>query len=208
MPRAGSRRRGDGSQPTRDRLVAAARTRLVEHGFAGATAREIGQEADLNPALVFYHFGTLNDLLLAALDTSSSSSLERYERALEEADGLRQMLAVARDQQGFDHSSGHVQLVAQMIAGGVVDPSLGREVARRIEPWVDLTRRAARRGLPAALQGRLPIDDLAFAIVALALGAEILSTLSGDHDRTRRALDRLTDDRGLLRGLFSGRERG
>jgi AcrR family transcriptional regulator len=40
-------------------------------GFAGASAREIARRADCNQALVFYHFGSVTELLLAGLDDST-----------------------------------------------------------------------------------------------------------------------------------------
>jgi AcrR family transcriptional regulator len=201
MPRAGSRRRTAASRDARQRLLAAAATLLSTKGYAGATARAIGDEAGCNQALVFYHYGTLNDLLLAALDASSHDRLQRYQAELDNARGLRKVLGVARSLYRSDRESGHINLVAQMVAGGVVDRDLGRQVAQRIEPWIELTQRAIDTTLPAAVRRRLPVGDIAYVIVAMALGAQLLGILSGDHDRTQAALDRLTSSRGLLRGL-------
>lgn len=206
MPRSGARRRSDASAGTRQRLVEAATAVLARDGYAGATARAVGAEAGCNPALVFYHYGTLNGLLLAALDASSEASLQRYRAGLDRAGGLREVLAVAREQHRVDRDSGHINLVAQMVAGGVLDRALGREVAARIEPWVALTRGAVAQSVPSAVGRRLPVDDLAFAIVAMALGAQLLAALSGDYRRTEAAVERLTAHGGLLRSLLGGSE--
>lgn len=187
-------------------LVDAASTILGTKGFAAATARAIGEEAGCNPGLVFYHYGTLNELLLAALDASSRASLRRYEAELDTATGLREVLGVARRLYRADRDAGHINVVAEMVAGGIVDRDLGRQVAERIEPWVQLTRHAIAKSLPAAVRRRLPADHLAYVIVAMALGAELLSTLSGNHERTEAALRRLTSNRGLLRGLLTANE--
>lgn len=205
MPRAGSRRRSDSSQDTRERLVSATTRLVATKGFASATARAIGEEAGCNQALVFYHYGSLNDLLLAALDASSQANLQRYQAELDKAKGIRDVLGVARHLYRADRESGHVNLLAQMVAGGIVDRDLGRQVAERTEPWVQLTRHAIHKALPAPVRRRLPVDDLAYVIVAMALGAELLGTLFGDHDRTQAALDGLTGNRGLLRGLLNTR---
>lgn len=203
MPRAGSRRRTAPSQDTRGRLVDATTRLLATRGFAAATARAIGDEAGCNQGLVFYHYGTLNDLLLAALDASSQASLQRYRSELEKATGLRAVLSVARTLYGTDRASGHINVVAEMVAGGIVDRQLGRQVAERIEPWIQLTRQALDQSLPAAARRRLPLNEIAYVVVAMALGAELLSTLSGNHERTQAALDRLTTNRGLLGSLIS-----
>jgi len=205
MPRAGSRRRTEASQDTRQRLVSGAITLMATKGFASATARAIGEEAGCNQALVFYHYGSLNELLLAALDASSQANLQRYQTELDKAKGLRDVLGVARHLYRTDRESGHVSLLGQMVAGGIVDRDLGRQVAERTEPWIQLTRHAIQKALPAPVRHRLPVDDLAYLIVAMALGAELLGTLSGDHERTQAALDRLTGNRGLLRGLLNTR---
>ena len=57
---------------TRDALIEAAIAVLRESGFASASARRIAQRAGCNQALVFYHFGTVNDLLVAALEEVSA----------------------------------------------------------------------------------------------------------------------------------------
>lgn len=204
MPRAGARRRTDRSRDTRQRLVEAAGRLLATEGFAATTARAIGAEADCNPALVFYHYGTLNDLLLAALDESNERSLQRYDDELDEADGLRDLIGVIRDVYPEDDRSGHINLMAQMVAGGIVDRELGRQVSERVEPWVQLTRAALRRALPAPLRRRFPVDELSYLIVAAAMGAELLATLADDHTRNRAALRRLTDSGATLRSFLSG----
>ena len=66
---------------TRARLVEAALQSLQEEGFAGTTARSIAARAGVNQALVFYHFGGVDGLLLAALDASATERLGRYETA-------------------------------------------------------------------------------------------------------------------------------
>ena len=70
-------------------LVAAAIDALREAGFAGASAREIAGRAGYSQALVFYHFGSVNDLLLAALDEVSARRMDDYRGLLEDATSVR-----------------------------------------------------------------------------------------------------------------------
>jgi len=70
-----------------------------------------------------------------------------------------------------------------MIAGASSTPGLGAEVAARIEPWKGFAREAiehALRGSPLA--AALPAEDVAYAVVALYLGLEMLSHLEGDRE--------------------------
>lgn len=62
---------------TREALVAGAIAALREVGFVGASAREIADRADASQGSIFYHFGSVNGLLLAALDHVSATILRR-----------------------------------------------------------------------------------------------------------------------------------
>src|ERR1700731_2313647 len=83
-PGVASRRAGTvAGNETRRVLVNAAIETLKSEGFVGTSARAIAKQAGCNQALVFYHFGSVVDLLLAALDEVSERRKERYEIALE-----------------------------------------------------------------------------------------------------------------------------
>ena len=91
MANAGPRRAASpgapraGSTDNRAALIDGAIEALREVGFAGASAREIARRSGCNQALVFYHFGSVNELLLAALDDISTRRLEAYQQMLDEA---------------------------------------------------------------------------------------------------------------------------
>ena len=67
---------------TRDQILEATLETLRDEGFAGATSRAIARRGDFNQALVFYYFGSLDGLLLAALDLTSERRLARYRESL------------------------------------------------------------------------------------------------------------------------------
>ena len=180
------------SLETRQRLVAATTGLLATAGFAGTTTRAIGEAASCNPALVAYHFGSLNALLLEALDASSESRMRRYGAALGASGTRREALATLRRLYSEDRRSGHVALVAQLVAGGVMDHALGREVARRIQPWVDFAEETIAVHVPAVVLRRLPARELAYAIVAGFLGLELLDALLGEQAEGNAVLERLT----------------
>jgi AcrR family transcriptional regulator len=175
---------GKGSKKTRRRLVEAAIETLKEEGFAGASARAIGRRGDLNPALIFYHFGSVNDLLLAALDETSRQRMERYQEAVRNVEDLSTLIGVAADIYREDLESGHITVLAEMIAGASSVPDLGPEIASRMEPWVEFAEAAIGRVLRDTPMGQvLPVRDIAFAVVALYLGVELVTHLDDDARR-------------------------
>jgi AcrR family transcriptional regulator len=201
----GKRRAGQGDTPRR--LVAATVELLSTAGFAGTTVRAIGERAGCNSALVSYHFGSLNALRLAALDASSDARRQRYEAELPAVGSWREARRVLRRLYREDRDCGHVDLLGEMVAGGLIDRSLGRQVAARIEPWVALVAETIARLVPtAALRRRIPIRELAYGITASFLGLGLLGALNDDHTRGDAVVDRLTAERSSWR-LLTGAER-
>jgi AcrR family transcriptional regulator len=180
------------SAATRGRLIDAARHVLATEGIRAATIRRIAAVAGCNSALISYHFGSLNDLLIAALRESSRARLERYEGALAGVTSLRDLRRAMRELYQEDRASGHVRLLSEMMAGGLMDPALGAAVVREVQPWLTLTEASLRRVLPSALRRRFPVHEAAYGIVAMFLGMEVLGTLEGDHRRADAVVDRLS----------------
>jgi AcrR family transcriptional regulator len=163
---------------TRQRIVEAAVQTIKERGFAATSARAIAATGGFNQALVFYHFGSVNDLLIAALDHTSALRMARYRAAMDSVDTLPELLAEAYQE---DLAGGHIKVLAEMIAGASAMPELGPEIAARMQPWITFTEEAVVRVMAGSSLGPLvPSRDLAFAIVSLYLGAAMLSHLGDD----------------------------
>ena len=86
---------GGGSPTTRQVLVEAAVETLKTEGFAGSSARSIARRAGCNQGLVFYHFGSVVNLLLAALDAVRAERLERYTAAVDAVGSPAELVDVA-----------------------------------------------------------------------------------------------------------------
>ena len=169
---------------TRRQIVDAALETLRREGFAGATSRAIARAGGFNQALIFYHFGSLDALLLAALDATSEERLARYRQAVDEAETFEELVAVATRIYAEDRDKGHMTVVAQMIAGSVARPELAPEMVNRMEPWLELCEEALAKAAAAVGAPELvPFRDLAYAFVTFYLGVNLLTHL--DRDRTR-----------------------
>ena len=168
-------------------MVEAALETLKAEGFAGASARSIARRGGFNQALVFYHFGSVQELLLAALDATSARRMEAYAEALEGASGIEDLFRVARSVYREDIAEGHITVLAEMLAGSVGDPELRGELVARMEPWIDFAERAVTKAVEGTvLAGMIPARDAAHAIVAFYLGGELLAHLDPDADRIER----------------------
>jgi AcrR family transcriptional regulator len=175
---------------TRERLVEAALTTLRTRGFPGTTARAIARTGKLNQALIFYHFGSLDRLLLAALDLTSAQRLARYRSALEDTTSLTEVVDVMARLYAEDVEVGHVAAVQEMVAGSSSVPALRPEVVARIEPWVRFADDVITRLLKGTfLESVLPTKDFAYAAVALYFGIETLTHLDGDRSRAEALFD-------------------
>jgi AcrR family transcriptional regulator len=164
------------SEDTKNRLVEAARAVLMEEGFAGASARVIATRAGVNQALVFYHYGGVDPLLLAALDASSEVRLAAYAEAVDSAGSIPALIERLEALFAEDVASGHMTLVTELVAAGLSRPDLRKQVTARAEPWRVLTQRAARRYL-ANTPFESAADEIASLVVALGLGANLLARL-------------------------------
>jgi AcrR family transcriptional regulator len=177
---------------TRERIVDAALETLKDEGFAGATSRAIARAGGFNQALIFYHFGSLDGLLLAALDKTSAERLQRYREAVDGADSAEELAAVAAAVYAEDRDRGHMTVVSQMVAGSVARPELASELVSRMEPWIELCEEALRKALSSTpATPVVPLRDLAYAVVTFYLGLNLLTHLDQDRERTEAVIARL-----------------
>jgi AcrR family transcriptional regulator len=176
---------------TRAMLIEAAIDVLRESGFAGASARRIAQRAGCNQALVFYHFGSVNDLLMAALEEVSARRMAAYRELLDRSGTAAELVSGARSVFEADLDAGHVTVLTEMISGAQSVPGLGERVAACLAPWRDFAARAISDVLASSPVARLlPAEEAAHAVVAGLLGLEMLASLDGDRTAALALFDR------------------
>lgn len=192
----------EGSTDTRRVLVEAAIETLKSEGFAGASARAIAGRAGCNQGLVFYHFGSVVNLLLAALDAVSADRLEHFRAAVDRVTSPTELIDVAAAIFGEDLDAGHVTVLVEMIAGASSTPGLGPEVAARIAPWTQFAQAATQAALGgSALDSVIPPSTVAHGVVALYLGLEMLTHLDGDKAPALELFDRAKEVAALFQAL-------
>ncbi len=185
---------------TRHTIVDAALHALKTLGYAEVSARRIAAVGGFNQALIFYHFGSVDDLLVAALAQSSQHRLARYQERMGSAGNLLDLMSAARELYREDLQSGHVKVLAELVGAGSVSPELGAKVAQHVEPWLAFTTATLDRMLgQSSLRALVLPGDAAFALAALYLGMELLTSLSGDS----APVDSLFDSAARIATLLS-----
>jgi AcrR family transcriptional regulator len=167
---------------TRERILRAALRTLATEGFAATSARAIARTGGFAPGVIYYHFDDLQDLLLAALEYTSTNRLVRYRTEVDAATSTTDLLQRLRALYAEDVAEGHTSAVQELFAGASSSPRLARGILEQVQPWIDFTEAATRRLLAGTpLEQVLPAPELARAIVALYLGLETLTHLDRDH---------------------------
>jgi AcrR family transcriptional regulator len=175
---------------TKLQIAEAALETLKAKGFAGASARVIARTGGFNQALIFYHFGSVHNALLAALDLISDRRLSEYAPAIASARTASELGHLARRIYEEDLERGYITALGEMVSGGITDATLGAQVSARIEPWIAMVQSKLEQLLGgSALQGLGSSADLAFGIVALYFGVDMLSHLQRDRARAESLLD-------------------
>ncbi|HEX7276564.1 MAG TPA: TetR family transcriptional regulator, partial [Acidimicrobiales bacterium] len=141
-PRRGTTRT---AEVTRAKMVEAALASLHEDGILGASARSIARRGGFNQALIFYHFSSVHQLLLAAVEELSGRRSERYQRRLAEVTTLRELVAVAGELHAEDLEDGHITVLSQMLAAAATVPELRQPMRERFDPWIAIVEEAVVR---------------------------------------------------------------
>lgn len=162
------------SDDTKARLREAAFATVRDVGLAGASARAIASAAQVNQALIFYHFHTVAELLEAASDAAIDESLQHYRAAFDRVTSVDELVEVSRQLHAREQAIGNVAFMAQMLSGAQHDPVLARAARSALGAWtgeVQAVLQRVLRGSPA--DGLLDIDGLARLVAAGFVGLEL-----------------------------------
>lgn len=174
------------SQDTRARIVEATLDTIRTEGMLGASARAIARTGQFNQASIYYHFGSINEAVIAAITHMSEERLERYAKRLEEVTSLTELVEVAAELHREDVDSGTIHVMSQvMSAAGGGDRRLADAIGHVFSAWIAVVRQALAQALDTTpLASVLPLDELAYAVSASFVGIELLGQLDGDADRS------------------------
>jgi AcrR family transcriptional regulator len=176
--------------PSRSRAVEAfldaAERLLIEVGYAGVTTRRLAGEAGLNPGLVHYYFGSLDEVLVQALERFTARLIER-QRAMYEAEvPFREKWRTAMRYIEEDLAAGYPKIWLELQALGWNRPEIRERVARVNAEWREVL--TAAFGKAADEYGlapeEFPVDAMVSLVMMFNQGLELerLSGISEGHD--------------------------
>lgn len=199
-PTSGASRATVGDSATRERVISAAVTTILELGFYRASTNEIARRAGVTWGVIQHYFGTREALMLAVLQDGARHFAETVQHAhvtgqtvRERMDGLVDVL--------FSHYAradymAHLQILLNMDH----DPRTSAEVRTTMREVAEKSNVHIRRLLRETLGPASKIPDLNATIVLVlrgfALSQQLLDTMAYDTLAPKR--DRISRQRQLL----------
>ncbi|MBP2471492.1 AcrR family transcriptional regulator [Crossiella equi] len=152
----------------------------IEHirtrGIAATRPADIASSLGISTALVFYHFGTIENLIIEAFSAAAERDLERLEALRAEGSAVNRLSAVLRFYAPTEDAAGWV-LWIESWAASLHDDNL-RKVAQNLDlRWRDVVEEIIREGVaeggfdcpdPRGAAWRITslLDGLAIQVVA------------------------------------------
>ncbi len=173
----------------RARILDAALRTLITNGYANASVRAIATNGGFSPALVFYHFGSVDALLLAVLDQVSGERLARYRTRLADIANLQTLGAAMEELYCEDLQLGQLTAVQEIVGAMAFDAELGVEIVDRMQAWMVFAEELASRILAGSpLEGSINPAVIGSAVIALYMGLEIVARMRGGDSTGSSAL--------------------
>lgn len=192
------------SDETRQRIMAAALETLREEGIAGTSARSIARNGDFSQAAIFYHFGSVERLLVEACTNASNNQVDSYRSRANSARDLSALVEIGRALHTDERQAGSMRVLTQLMAGAAGNPELGHTVNENFERWIALVEVALNNALgDHPLGDLLPRRQVAVGISAMFLGMELMSQGGLDDADPDTIFDALDTVAELIEGLRS-----
>ena len=166
-------------------LLDAAERLLVSEGRDGLTTRRVARAAGVNQGLVYHHFGSLEELMLAVLERFTQRLIERQRAMYARAVPFREKWLEAMGYMEADLAAGYPKVWLELQALGWNRPELRSRVAGVNEAWRNVLRDAfaEARGEYGLTEEQLPLEAAVSLVMTFTQGVEVerLSGISTGH---------------------------
>jgi AcrR family transcriptional regulator len=163
----------------------AAERLLVSEGRDGLTTRRVAHAAGVNQGLVYHHFGSLEELMLAVLERFTQRLIERQRTMYAREVPFREKWLEAMGYMEADLAAGYPKVWLELQALGWNRPELRSRVAGVNEAWRNVLRDAfaEAREEYGLTEEQLPLEAAVSLVMTFTQGVEVerLSGISTGH---------------------------
>lgn len=197
-----TKRKSSNGDETRRRIAEATLETLRTEGIVGTSARTIARIGDFNQALIFYHFGSINEAIIAAVQMMSDKRLENHRQHLASVTSLSELIDVAKSLHAQDRAENNMTVLTQAFAGAAGDQEMGPKLYAQLEPWNAMVGASVERVIGnAAVAQAISHEQITQMITALFLGIELMDDLDPSAN-TAALFDTLKSLAALAEGLL------
>lgn len=190
------------TRSTRERIVDAAYETLAADGIVNTSARSIAARGGFNQALIFYHFGSVDALLVEAARQGAERRVETFRTGTEETASLTDLVGLATRLHDEDNQTDAVRVLVQMMAAAMSNPDMGSAVLDGFEGWIGFVEEAVASAVAGSpLEQVLPVRQVAYAISAMFLGIELIDGLDPERSESAEVFAALGEFGGLVESI-------
>lgn len=201
-PRAGSL---NGDSATRDRVIEAAITCILERGYYRASTNEIARTAGVTWGVIQHYFGTREALMLAVLQNGASNFVEIVEDVQINGETTTERMSQLLDVFSLHYASPTYLAYLQISLNMDRDPRTSNEIRKTMLDVAERSHDHVNRLLRQALGPAARIPDLATTIFLVIRGfcfsQQLLDTMG--YDSLAPKQDRVARQRHLLASILA-----
>ncbi|OUZ08853.1 hypothetical protein BHE97_12015 [Aeromicrobium sp. PE09-221] len=166
------------SEETKRRLVRATIASIEADGLAKVSARSIAERAGLAQGLIFYHFGSVVELIGEACLTATQERVDRYAEQFDAVDTFTGLVDLATRVRREERESGNVAILGQALAAAQTDPAMAEVSGTALDLWTDQVREVTQRVLVGSPFAELiAADELAHLVSSAFIGIELTAPM-------------------------------
>lgn len=180
------------AEESKRRLLESAVDVLQTDGIAAMSARTVSQRAGVAQGLVFYHYGSVAELVAAACVSATQGRVERHRERFEAARAFTDLVDLAREVQVAEREAGTVSILGQALVAAQTDEAVAQASRQALDMWrtpiLEASHRLLRAGSPFA--GVIDAETFTELLMAAFVGFELTDPVRPDGlaDRSFEAL--------------------
>ena len=120
---------------TKQRLIEGALEVIRSQGITAVSARSVASAAEANQALIFYHFGNVEELIAQTCVTATESRVDEYRERFAAVSTLTELLALGQTVLVEERAEGNLVVLAQTLAGAQRGGRLAEATHEALGKW-------------------------------------------------------------------------